>query len=237
MTSPSQELKPPNAPEPVPDTVKFWVGGNFISPAYYISQIIEKFTGMDVFEWASSQVAGDWEAVRRAADAAGNLSRFNTAFHDSVKSDWTNCVGESWHGNAAASAHSYFDNLAGAVQFQVRSIEEMEHHLTNIANSMADLTSALGDILQELVDLAVVAAIESAVASADPEPITKTGAIAALALTVVKIGLAINKMWSKIGIAYIAITGLGATTLELVSQTTPETLPPLPQSTYDHPGV
>ncbi len=213
------------------------MGGNFISPAYYISQVLEKITGMDVFEWASSRVVGDWGAVRRAADAAGNLSRFNAQYHDAVKGDWKNTVSESWQGNAAASAQSYFDNLAGAVKFQVRSLQEMEHHLTNIANSMADLTTALGDILQELVDLAIVAAIEAAVASADPEPITKAGAIAALSLTVVRIGLAINKMWSKIGIAYVAVTGMGSAALHLVSQTTPDSLPPLPQSTYDHPGV
>ncbi|WP_280273245.1 hypothetical protein [Nocardia wallacei] len=217
--------------------MKFWVGGNFISPAYYISQVLEKLTGMDVFEWTSSQVAGDWEAVRRAADAAGNLSRFNTAYHDTVKGDWKNTVAESWHGNAAGSAQSYFDNLAGAVKFQVRSLEQMEHHLTKIANSMSDLTTALGDMLQELVDLAIVAAIEAAVASAGPEPITKTAAIAALALSVVRIGLVINRMWSKIGIIYIAVTGMGSAALHLVSQTTPQSLPPLPQSTYDHPGV
>lgn len=82
MIRPEEALKTPEAPEPVPENVKFWVGGNFISPAYYISQVLEKLTGMDVFEWTSSQVAGDWEAVRRAADAAENLSRFNTAYHD-----------------------------------------------------------------------------------------------------------------------------------------------------------
>ncbi len=72
--------------------------------------------------------------------------------------------------------------------------QPIEQHLTNIANSMSDLTTALGDMLQELVDLAIVAAIEAAVASADPEPITKVAAIAALALSVVRIGLVVNRM-------------------------------------------
>lgn len=241
MTQPATALKEPQADDPLPEAIPYFFGGNFVSPAYYISQTIKNLTGFDVFGWASEQVAGDWEAVRKAAGAAENLSSFNSDFAAAVQTGWQNTVQQSWHGHAANSAHSYFQDLAGKVDFQTAPLKEIGRELTNIANSMMNLARVLGDLLQDLVDLAILwlasAAAEAVLAS------TLVGAPAAAAQAAVSAAYAvmmverIGEMMKKVTLTYKTITGIVSLLQGLSSHTSADKLPPLPNAAYHFPGA
>lgn len=240
MTRPEESLTEPVAEDPLPGSIPFLVGGNFISPAYYISQAIETVSGVDPFGWASQQVAGDWEAVKQAAGAAGNLTGFNTAFHQSVLSDWKNSVDQSWRGNAADGARNYFDQLAGAVKWQTSALGEIERTMNNIGNSMLNLSRVIGDLLQDIVDYALLwiaemaagAILSSTLVGAPGAAASYAVAAAHAVYTVVRIGELINKVTA----AFKVIVGLSATAMELSSRPIKQ-LPALPKTSYDHPGA
>ncbi len=238
MTRPEESLEEPVAEDPLPGSIPYFVGGNFISPAYYISAGIETLTGVDPFGWASQQVAGDWEAVKRAGGAAGNLGGFNAAFHDSLKADWQNSVDGSWRGNAADGARNYFDQLAGAVEWHTGPLGEIERTLNNIGNSMLNLSRLLGDLLQDMVDaiilhyaaLAAGAVLASSLVGSPAAAAQYAVAAAHAVFLVVRVGQMINKVTA----VFKVIVGLSATALELSSSPI-EKLPALPKASYDHP--
>ncbi len=224
----------------MPGWIPYFVGGNFISPAYYINAALKNLIGLDAFGWASQQVAGDWEAVKKAAGAAGNLADFNSAFHDTMTADWTNLLQESWRGNAAGQARDYFNSLAGAVEWQVSSLHEIERTLNNISNSMVNLARVLGDILQTLVDMAILWLAEIAAAQILASSIVGSpaagAAYAVAAAHAVMIFLRFEVMVGKAATVFQAVIGLGATALQLSSGDLAE-LPQLRDKTYDHPGA
>ncbi|NEW40978.1 WXG100 family type VII secretion target [Nocardia cyriacigeorgica] len=240
MARPGEALQEPQAEDPMPGWIPYFIGGNFVSPAYYLNEASKTLLGVDVFGWASQQVAGDWEAVKKASGAAGNLAAFNTSFHDTVMADWQNTLENTWRGNAADSARSYFHGLAGSVEFQVRSLEEIERTLNNISNAMVNLGRVLGDLLQGIADLIIMwlakmaaAAIQSSAIITAP---TAAATYAAAAVDAVRIVAKYQQMVNATGTAFKVVVGLGATALHLSSRT-PEDLPPLPEPSYDHPGA
>ncbi|WP_336085264.1 hypothetical protein [Nocardia sp. SSK8] len=236
MSVPSDALQAPKADELVSDDFAFWVGGNFLSPAYGVSALIKKFTNFDVFGWASEQVAGDWEAVSRASGAVSNLGKFNAAFAQSINDEWGKGLESTWQGNSAQAAETYFKRLASSINWQVTSLDEVSRTLDNIGGSMANLKRALGDLLQEIADLGIILAAELAVA-AIPVGVTTAVSSAAIAVTVAKIVAKVNKVMSVVAAVYDLVLAGVATLQSLSARLTAETLPTLGNSAYDHQGV
>ncbi|MEU8894399.1 WXG100 family type VII secretion target [Nocardia sp. NPDC048505] len=240
MSKPSEALQQPEAEDPLASWIPYFVGGNFISPAYYINAGIKSLTDVDVFGWASQQVAGDWEAVKKAGVAAGNLADFNTAFGDTIKADWQSMLEETWRGNAADQADTFFQSLTGAVKWQVSALNEIERTLNNISNSMVNLARVLGDILQSLVDMAIMWLAQLAAASLAASSLVASGAAPAMyALAAVQALAIYTKFASAVGIvatAFQTVVGLGAAALQLSSGDLQE-FPQLGDKNYDHPGA
>src|SRR6266568_4580238 len=229
MTNPQDALKEPKAEDPLPGAVSFFVGGNFISPSYYITWVLKHTIDFDPFEWVARQVAGDWEAVEKAADAATNLGVFNDDFAKSIKSDWANSAQNSWKGHAGDGANSYFQGLSGAVEWQVGPLQEIGHELSNIASSMRNLGRALADILQDLSDLALLwAATEISAAYAGPAGEAFGAAVSAA--YVIEMIAKRAELFEKVETVYKAITGIVAVLEGLTSHTSADKLPELPNA-------
>ncbi|MFE7800371.1 WXG100 family type VII secretion target [Nocardia sp. NPDC057440] len=239
MTRPQEALTEPQSEVAVPDMVAFVLGGNYASPAQGVYWVIEKVTNVDVPKWIASQIAGDWEAVSRAADAAGNLATFNQNYHDTIKTDWDSILESSWQGNAADKAQSYFHNLAGQIKWQISGLNEIQRILDNASDAMSTLAQFLADLVQFLSDLAIIWIIESLIAmgpNPDPTGVSRAAALTAMAAT----GLAMYKNITK-GVTIIAgifdlIVGLWSGG-GVLSRTSPEPLPELGAKSYDHPGA
>ncbi|MEV0337956.1 hypothetical protein AB0H49_02925 [Nocardia sp. NPDC050713] len=242
LERPQDALREPNAEDHISNDVAFWLGANFVSPAYGVKWVIQKFTGVDILEWVASQVAGDWQAVKRASIAVQNLAEFNSAFSQSIKTDWNKRLDQSWDGNAAESAKQYFDKLAWALDGQVGQLKGIAQELNNLADAMADLCRGLGDLLQEIIDLAVVALAMSWTAPENP----------ALWAVVVRMLVKVNQAFSWLGLAWTTFTTGSAAIRSLNADTDPSAFPELgvvvsrtedskrygtPIEAYDHPGA
>ncbi|MEV5649214.1 hypothetical protein AB0L57_13255 [Nocardia sp. NPDC052254] len=240
-TRPDSTLVEPQADDPVPFLVSFVAGGNYASPAYHISWIVKEATGFDVFAWASEKVTGDWESVKKSAGAAGNLSRFNTAFAQEISTQWQQSTGATWHGNAAAAAEQNFKQLSSNLEFQVRPLEEVERQLTNISTGMRELGRLVGDILQDISDWAILAGIsmaaEAVLASTGVGAVAAAAQAAQTALYFVKIIQRAADLVKLVNKVYKTVyAGIGLLN-SLSSQTSPDNLPPLPGAAYDFPGA
>ncbi|MGW0251698.1 hypothetical protein ACWDYH_34225 [Nocardia goodfellowii] len=240
MTKPSESLQEPQAEDPLASWIPFFVGGNFISPAYYINAGIKSLTGVDAFGWASQQVAGDWEAVKKAAEAAGKLADFNTAYSATITNDWQGMLEQSWRGNAAEQADAFFKSLSGAVKWQVSALDEIERTLNNISNSMVNLARVLGDILQTLVDMVILWLAQIAAANIAASSLVASGAAPAMyalaAAQAVAIFMKFEVAVGKVAVVFQTVVGLGAAALQLSSGDLGE-LPTLGDKNYDHPGA
>lgn len=241
MTQPLDALTTPVAEDPLPGAVAFVAGGNFVSPAFYISQVIQWATnGFDPFGWASEQVTGDWEKVKQAGIAATNLATFNTTFRDSVKSGWQNDIESNWRGNAADSARGYFYLFGDSVDYQAGSLGEIGRTLNNIADSMMNLSRVVGDLLQDIADHALLAGIALAAGATLSSSLVGSpaagAAYAVAAAEMALIAVRVNKMMSTVTNVYKAIVALCAAAEELSSRIS-DKLPPLPTTAYDHPGA
>ena len=240
MTRPDSTLKEPRADDPMPSALPLLAGGNIISPSYYIDGAVKAIFGFDFFAWASEKVSGDWEAVHKAGTAAGNLSRFNTAFAESVRTD-LHTRADSWHGNAANSAKAYFNQLAGSLDFQVSSLSDMERQLTNISTGMRELGRLVGDLLQDIADFVLLwlasQAAEAVLASSlvgAPAAAAEAAVSAAYLVMILQRG---SKVVTLISDTYRTIyAGIGALNL-LSNQSSADKLPPLPHAGYSFPGA
>jgi hypothetical protein len=240
VTRPDSTLKEPQADDPMPYVLPLLVGGNIVSPSYYVFGTVKALVGFDVFGWASEKVSGDWEAVHKAGVAAGNLSRYNTAFGESVRTALHNQA-DSWHGNAADSAKAYFSQLAACLDFQVSSLSDMERQLTNISTGMRELGRLVGDLLQEIIDCGLLLlasqAAEAVLATSlvgAPAAAAQAAVSAAYIVMILQRG---SKVVDLITNTYQTIyAGIGALNL-LSNQSSADNLPPLPNAGYTFPGA
>lgn len=145
----------------------------------------------------------------------------------------------SWQGRAADSARSYFHNLAGQVQFQVSTLQEIERQLNNIAESMANLARFLSDMLQLLTDLAIAYGIQALIAAGpnpDPTGASRVAALAAMAATAFSMYRTFTAMVGKVTAVYDGFLLLWSF-LENQSRSELQNLPELGGKSYDHTGV
>jgi hypothetical protein len=84
--APAAALTTPMAEAPIPDLVNNILGGKqYISPSYWLGWAMEKVCGVNPFDWAAQQFAGDWNAAAEASSALNNLAEFNTRYGDTIK--------------------------------------------------------------------------------------------------------------------------------------------------------
>ncbi|TLG14924.1 hypothetical protein FEK35_07190 [Nocardia cyriacigeorgica] len=240
MSQPQEHLTEPQAEQPVSDEAAFLLGANFVSPSYALFGVIEKIIHVKIPDWLASQIGGDWEAVSRAANAAGNLAKFNTSYAESLTTNWQSILDDSWKGNAAASAKDYFAVLASSLNYQVGPLNTIDQELQKVANSMANLSRVLGDLVQILVDDAIIWSIEALVAlgpNPDPTGASRAAALAAMAVTAVAMAKTFLHMVGKVTAVYDSFVAIWALLEHQVRGAGPEKLPTLGEKAYNHPGV
>ncbi len=237
MSDPVAALADPAATESVSDNVAFVLGANFVSPTAAIAAIVEAVVDKNPYKWAGEQVAGDWEAVKKAASAAGNLGRFGASVGDNMRAEWTQ-VDQTWNGNAAAAAAAHFGRLATQIEATQIDFAEIERALLNIGNSMDNLGRALGDILQEITDWGLIYWANKLIAAASPDPtgISRGAALTMMAVAAAKMYLKINSMMSIVAAAYMSISA-SVGVIQGLASNWPNALPTLSTGSYDHRGV
>ncbi len=237
---PVDVLTTPEPSDPVPDLVEIGLGFNLISPTWYVQQFLSTVIGLDPLDWIAQQVAGNWEDVQRAGAAIQNLGKYNEALAESIRSG-AHGVQQSWHGNAAENADAYFEDLANAVDAQVKGLGQIGDQINLVAFSMYEGAKGLGDAFQTLCDSAVIALAEAA--AGDALALTVAGgpaAAACWAASAVQVTYILIK-WGKTvehwNECLMVIEGMLAGILGTVGGAEFIDLPALPTAAYDNPGA
>jgi hypothetical protein len=234
---PNAHLAPPGAADPIPDALEDIVGLQYISPSYWFEKALTTVFDWNPYELAAQQVAGDWEAVRKAGDAVKNLADFNIAHADAVKAASAD-VAHSWRGNAADAATSYFAGLADGLDAQSSGLSAIAGQLDQMALGMYETQQAIKGLLSTLTDQLIVFGVELAATAALSATVVGGVAVGAAAAFQVTRILA---TWDSVVTCWTAAWNVAQAAIGLISGylagINGVDVRPLPGASYDHPGA
>ncbi|WP_433663057.1 hypothetical protein ACQPW1_13535 [Nocardia sp. CA-128927] len=121
------------AQDPIPDPVELFLNNNVYSLTYWVDQFIVQVIGKDPLAWATTEFAGDWAQIQKAGEAIRNLSKYNDSYARTIYSAVKEV--DSWHGNAADSARSYFGEFRDAINNQVGPLKDIAQDIDTFALS------------------------------------------------------------------------------------------------------
>ncbi len=235
---PVSTLTEPND-EHVLSTVNNFIGfDQYLSPSYWLGEAAKMVCGTNPWEWAGEQLAGDWTAAAKAGGALKNLAEFNTTYADSLKDKTGPLFAENWSGNAATNAKTYFDNLEKLLRDQVAPLKDIGSQFETMTAGVLEMADGIKSTLETLTDLLIALGIELAAAAASSWTIVGgiAGGIAAAATAyrAVQVWLTAIEMHGYAWNAVQLLVGLCAGYLGALEGLK---LQPLPNTSYDHPGV
>ncbi|MFF0528162.1 WXG100 family type VII secretion target [Nocardia amikacinitolerans] len=238
---PIEKLTEPKETDPIPDLAELIINGNGVSMTYIANTIIKTFTGYDILGTITNKYTGDWAALQKAADAVRNLADYNTEYHKAIDSAMSK-VDQSWAGNAADSARSFFTTLTDALDNQVDPLHALAETIDNVANIAYANANALAAIVQTLGDLVIAWIVNQAAKAAAASSVVGAPYAAALvsvdAAITAFVGLETVKFIGILGNVISAIQGLSGVIAEgTLAVTDSVQIPDLPGDSYDHPGV
>ncbi|MGK5628711.1 hypothetical protein [Streptomyces sp. URMC 123] len=232
-------LKPPKAPAEYVSPLKPLNDiGDLISPAAWLSELLEIALGKNPMEEAQRHFGGDWEAYATSAEAWHNLGRACSAMARNLESGNVR-LSATWQGCAADAAFQYFDTLRRKLQGVASSLDAMRVEYETVAQGVWAAAEMVAQILATIVDLCATWAICAAAGTA----MSWTGWGAAVgygvgALQAVKVIERwdeatewVNKSQLVVNASCGVLARLGG---ELAAQLNTF---PLPRDGYDHPAV
>lgn len=185
----SSELTAPVNEHEIPELAQHCIamGTLLISPSYWLNKMIGAV--MSAFgcpttpiDWVTQQVAGDWNAFGKAANAFTKIGAFYTKDGQLITAD-SGALFRGWDGDAAASAENYFASLSDAFTEQEPALSALGDRYGQLATGMHLGGLSLGTLIAIFTDALLVAAAAAAVVWAG-------GVSAALVLAALEIALA-----------------------------------------------
>lgn len=234
---PSEVLDTPYPQEPIPDLVNQILGaGDWLSPSHVLMKGIELVFSFNPGEEAARWVAGDWESVATVASALQQLGEY--AIHlGRALDDGADDMMVGWHGNAAVSADTYFDQLATAIDAIGPNLTGVASEYRTVAAGMQEMAGAVASLLEQLLDKLIGMGIKALAATALSETViggVVFGAWAAYdAYRATRLWMQALEWHGRAWTACQAIIGLTAGYLGALEGASTISLP----QAYDHPGV
>jgi hypothetical protein len=210
---------------------------NLASPSAWVNSAINDLTGVDVYDWMTEWLSGDWQALWKFGDAMGNLATCLRQLAFNTQREVID-VDASWDGNASDAAYEYFSNLAAAVSEQYDPLNDIRDNYHKAAVGAWQLANQLGNILQALADRVILAGIAAAAGTVTAE--SGVGAVVGYgvsALIVVDMLRLVNNASVIINTAGIAIVGLFGAIMDGGYQGGALATTPLPAVAYSKPGA
>lgn len=233
-SSPSALLAEPQAERPLlTDLENTIVTLQFLSPSWIVLETVERGTGVDLLQW-TERVLGSWEEVVQAASALRALGSYNDAFAQALRAANANSS-RSWDGNAAAGAEAFFAVFADAVANQRAPLRKIADGLQSLATGVSEFATFLGDVVQTLCDIAIVAAVQFGM-SFLPAP-AGPAFRASYLVTLKAMAEIASEIIDHYGALYVLARGIFADMWLASGSVELRSLPALPARAYDHPGV
>ncbi|MGK5681327.1 WXG100 family type VII secretion target [Actinoplanes sp. URMC 104] len=207
--APAAVLTMPDVGPPIPDLVNNILGGKqYISPSYWLGWAADKVCGVNPWDWAAQQFAGDWNAAAEAGQALKQLGQFNQRYADAIDQARKATIPDHWDGNAAQQAQSYFTTLSSALREQISALNDISSQFHSLAAGMEEMAQALQSLFQDLTDWLIAIGISAAATAATSWSIV--GGIAGGVATLASIAEA-AKVWFMVldyhDMAWAAVQG------------------------------
>jgi hypothetical protein len=205
---------------------------NYISPSAWVNDIIEKTTGVDIFGYASDAFTGEWVALYKFGDALTNVARAVQQIGIDIQTGAMK-ADETWNGNAGDAAYTYFSTLAAAVSGQQAALDAAARGYHEAARGAWQLSNQLGNVLQAVVDEAILMGIAAAVGTATIE--TGVGAVVGYGMAAyqgVQILKLVNKASQIINTAGVVIMAAFGGGMAIAGQGGDLSAVPLPSTAY-----
>jgi hypothetical protein len=180
---------------------------------------------------------GEWEAFAKCGIAYRNLASACQDLGVNIQGGEIR-IDASWEGNANDAAHAYFSELAAKVGGMRLALEAAADKYSDAARGAWLASNQVKNILEAIIDSAVIAAACTAVGTA----LIETGAGAVIgyglaALEVARIIKLLARAGQIIQTAGIVIEGFAGGVMNLANQGGSPAEYRLPGAAYDHPAV
>ncbi|GAA2679618.1 hypothetical protein [Actinoplanes palleronii] len=213
---------------------------NYLSPTYWINATIERTTGKDVIGYLTASIGGDWGPIYQFGDALISMGECVDRVGVNVQQGML-ALDSAWDGNASDAAYNYFTSLSSSVNLLRTKLNELGESYHKAANGAWGLANQLGNLLQGLVDNAILAGVIAGGSTALMS--TGVGAVAAgpgyvaLTLVIADMVVLVNKMSLIINTALTVIMGSFGIGMDIVYQGGSLDDIPLPATAYAPPGA
>jgi uncharacterized protein YukE len=210
---------------------------DLVSPTAWLNQAIADLTGYNVIEHIVKPFAGDWEAFSRFGNALRNFAPCMQDIGVNVQSQ-LDLVDAMWDGHASDAAYNYFNDLAAKVSGVQYVLREAADNYDKTATGIWGLAQQLGNLVQSIVDQAIIITVASAVGTALVE--TGVGALVGYGVAawrLVELLKLCNRAAIIIQTAGTLITAFFSLMQEVNWRFGDLTKVGLPGASYDHPAV
>ncbi|MCK2236589.1 MULTISPECIES: WXG100 family type VII secretion target [unclassified Crossiella] len=236
--SAATHLVPPGKPEEFDDPLKIINAiSDGLSPSWWLNEILAATIGVNPLQELTNQLTGDWESYARCAAAWESLGKCMSAVSESLQRG-LGPLDSGWQGNAADSAQVYFRDLSKAISEKQQILHQLHEEYLTAARGAWEFAKAAGDVIKDLLDAAIIAAIEVAAGAA----LGWTGVGIAIAWALAALECAkIVKLWADfvklLNTAQKVMYGVhGAVTTATGLLGNVKSIP-FPETTYNHPAV
>ena len=239
VADPTAFLTEPETPTEFSDPMAlFNAMGDYLSPTWWMNQVLNDTIGVNPMEYANQLVIGDWCGFARSAMAWKQLAAATGAIGDNVNNGlrW---LAADWQGRAGDFATHYFDYLGRSLVSRRDVFYVLHDKYVEMARDIWLASKTLADIIKAIMDQVVVVGL----ALLATYGLSWTGIGAGVAWSVAAWECAqIVKLWgnasSIIATTQTAITGFVGFLTSPDEVALREITPlPVPAIDYDHPGV
>jgi hypothetical protein len=154
--SPIDALDTPYPSQPIPDSFEEIIDfTSWLNPVEYLRKaldfVMEHGLGVNPAEEVEKWVAGDWKGVAIASSALDQLSEYVRFLAREVNDDSSEML-LSWDGNAATSAHGYFQTLAVDLEEVGQNLRGLATEYQTVAAGVQDMAMAVGGLMHDMED-------------------------------------------------------------------------------------
>lgn len=237
--NPLERLTEPGDPPDFSDPLAlFNAMGDYLSPTWWINQVLNDTIGVNPMEYVNQLVIGDWKGFARC----GTMWEQLAAAADDIGGNLDNglrWLAADWQGKAGDAATYYFDYLGKALHSHADVFRVLHEKYVEMARDVWLCSKTLADLIKAIMDAAIVAGLAVLAAAS----LSWTGIGAGISWSVAAWQCSqIMKLWgeasSAIATIQTAITGFVGLLTSPDDITLREITPlPMPAVDYDHPGV
>lgn len=152
VPDPADQLKAPSVPDDYPDPLQPVRDVlNIVTGSGPVEYLVTQTLGWNPYERAGVVFAGDWHAFAQAGEAFSALGDCIDEIGGNIGSG-NDRLGQTWHGNAADAAYTYFDVLFNEVSEFGETVGQLRQGYLGVADSAYVTSMGVADLLHDMTD-------------------------------------------------------------------------------------